>query len=89
MEHPRRFRRCAQRFETMHDHQLQWAVLDDLELRVARRADELMREGVSPTELKLECWLRAEQEILDSRFLRGASAEAGRRPGEKRLSPWI
>ena len=38
--------------------------LVDLELAVARRADELAGAGHCPTPLNLHCWLQAEQEIL-------------------------
>lgn len=38
--------------------------LVDLELAVARRADELAGAGLCPTPLNLHCWLQAEQEIL-------------------------
>ncbi|HYC73140.1 MAG TPA: hypothetical protein VEB66_18155 [Opitutaceae bacterium] len=38
--------------------------LDDLELAVARRADQLAQTGLCPTPLNLHCWLQAEQEIL-------------------------
>lgn len=38
--------------------------LADLELAVARRADELAQSGLCTTPLNLHCWLQAEQEIL-------------------------
>jgi len=47
----------------------------DLELRVARRADELARIQVQNTALNLHCWLCAEQEIMgDDRPGRGDGA---------------
>lgn len=36
----------------------------DLEMRVARRADELARSQAMPTGLNLHCWLVAEAEVL-------------------------
>ena len=36
----------------------------ELELRVARRADELARLPADEKPLNLECWLRAEAEVL-------------------------
>lgn len=36
----------------------------ELELRVARRADELARLPSDEKPLNLECWLRAEAEVL-------------------------
>ena len=38
--------------------------LTEIELRVARRADELARERETHTPLDLDCWLLAEAEIL-------------------------
>lgn len=38
----------------------------ELQLRVARRADELARVRFVPTDLNLHCWLQAEEEILGS-----------------------
>ncbi len=38
--------------------------LMELELRVARRADELTRTSSMEAPLSLECWLRAEAEIF-------------------------
>jgi hypothetical protein len=38
--------------------------LADLELAVARRADQLAQSGLCTTPLNLHCWLQAEQEIL-------------------------
>ena len=47
----------------------------DLELRVARRADELARIQVENTALNLHCWLCAEQEIMgDGRRASGPEA---------------
>jgi hypothetical protein len=43
-----------------HSHQL----LYELELRVARRADELVETARSIPSRSLECWLRAEREVL-------------------------
>lgn len=39
-------------------------LLTDLELQVARRADELARVRPNATTLNLHCWLLAEAEIL-------------------------
>lgn len=36
----------------------------ELELRVARRADELARQAPDEKPLNLECWLQAEAEIF-------------------------
>jgi hypothetical protein len=36
----------------------------DLEMRVARRADELARAHAAQTSLNLHCWLVAEAEVL-------------------------
>jgi len=38
--------------------------LDDLEARIARRADEIAAIFPARTPLNLYCWLQAEQEIL-------------------------
>jgi len=38
--------------------------LTQLELRIARRADELAAMGLGCTKLKLSCWLQAEEELL-------------------------
>jgi hypothetical protein len=38
--------------------------LTQLELRIARRADELAARGFGCTRLKLSCWLQAEEELL-------------------------
>ena len=40
------------------------AALLDLQLQVARRADELARTHPGPGSLKLHCWLLAEEELL-------------------------
>lgn len=40
------------------------ARLTELQLKVARRADELARAGGWGTNLNLGCWLQAELEIL-------------------------
>jgi hypothetical protein len=40
--------------------------LTEIELRIARRADELARECEVHTSMDLQCWLRAEAEILRS-----------------------
>ena len=39
-----------------------------LQLRVARRADELARARVAPTGLNLHCWLLAEREVLNGKL---------------------
>lgn len=49
--------------------------LADLELAVARRADQLAQSGLCSTPLNLHCWLQAEQEIL------------GRTPAATRRAP--
>jgi hypothetical protein len=36
----------------------------DLQLRIARRADEFARDRFAPRGLNLHCWLLAEREIL-------------------------
>lgn len=38
----------------------------DLQLRVARRADELTKAPANAAPLQLECWLQAEAEIFSS-----------------------
>lgn len=38
--------------------------LDELELRIARRADQLAVTCPGPTRLNLRCWLLAEAEVL-------------------------
>ncbi len=38
--------------------------LYELELRVARRADELARTVVPHQDRNFECWLRAEREVI-------------------------
>jgi hypothetical protein len=40
--------------------------LSHLQLRVARRADELVRESKVATPMNLHCWLMAESEMIDS-----------------------
>ena len=49
------------------DHSLRYptGALLDLQLRVARRADELARTRESPTLLNLHCWMLAETEIFN------------------------
>ena len=39
-------------------------MLFELELRVARRADELVKTALSIPGRSLECWLRAEREVF-------------------------
>lgn len=39
--------------------------LSQLQLRVARRADELAKESKVTTQLNLQCWLMAESELID------------------------
>lgn len=39
-------------------------LLDELELRIARRAEELVRLCPALTAMNLRCWLQAEGEIL-------------------------
>ena len=39
--------------------------LAELELQIARRADELAATRLDRSSLNLVCWLQAEQEILD------------------------
>ena len=39
-------------------------LLLELELRIARRADELMKSAFLAPARSLECWLRAEREVL-------------------------
>jgi hypothetical protein len=39
--------------------------LSQLQLRVARRADELVRDSKVTTPLNLHCWLMAESELID------------------------
>jgi hypothetical protein len=51
-----------------------------LELRIARRADELARSAAARTALNLRHWLQAEEEILH-RFLAGKSPEPGNPAG--------
>jgi len=43
--------------------------LFELQLRVARRADELAQADGSKTLLNLHCWLVAEAEILNKRLV--------------------
>lgn len=43
--------------------------LTDLELEVARRADELARVRARTTSLNLHCWLLAEAEVLTARAM--------------------
>jgi hypothetical protein len=43
--------------------------LSDLQLRVARRADELAQELENGTSLNLYCWLLAETEVLGGDLL--------------------
>jgi hypothetical protein len=50
-------------------------LLDELELRIARRADQLADRCPEPTALNLRCWLLAEAEILRG-FTLAAAAEA-------------
>jgi len=47
--------------------------LIELELRVARRADELARSAITQTSINLRHWLQAEQEILQPLFERYAA----------------
>jgi hypothetical protein len=47
--------------------------LSQLQLRVARRADELVRDSKVSTPLNLHCWLMAESELIDG-------AEPGEHP---------
>lgn len=53
--------------------------LVELELAVARRADELAGSGLCRTSLNLHCWLEAEQEILGSSLSLAAPALNGSR----------
>lgn len=39
--------------------------LNELELQIARRADELAATRVARSSLNLVCWLQAEQELLE------------------------
>jgi len=39
--------------------------LSQLQLRVARRADELARDNKIVTPLNLHCWMMAESELID------------------------
>jgi hypothetical protein len=48
--------------------------LADLELQIARRADELAATRVNRSSLNLVCWLEAEQEIL-APILKGFSGK--------------
>jgi hypothetical protein len=43
--------------------QLSYQRLFELEVRIARRADELVRMATNPCS-SLECWLRAEREVF-------------------------
>jgi hypothetical protein len=58
--------------------------LEELELRVARRADELMQQAGAAGALPMHCWLLAEREILGVAFgdlplpSQGASDRASR-----------
>lgn len=56
------------------------ASLMAIQLRVARRADELARSGMAPGVLKLSCWLQAEQEILDGGLLAAVERRGQSRP---------
>jgi hypothetical protein len=40
------------------------ARLLELELRIARRADELANVGLPVRDRNLECWIQAEREVL-------------------------
>jgi hypothetical protein len=48
------------------DAELQSEPLSQLQLRIARRADELARDSKVVTPLNLHCWLTAESELLRS-----------------------
>jgi hypothetical protein len=45
--------------------------LSQLQLRVARRADELARDSKIATPLNLHCWLMAESELIHGAEPRG------------------
>jgi len=47
------------------DSELPCDALSKLQLRVARRADELARNNQVVTPLNLHCWLMAEFELID------------------------
>lgn len=44
-------------------------LLTDIQLRVARRADELARARRAHTSLDLDCWLIAETEVLRGSYI--------------------
>jgi hypothetical protein len=47
------------------DHDFPSDALSQLQLRVARRADELARDSKVATSLNLHCWLAAESELIE------------------------
>lgn len=53
--------------------------LAELELQIARRADELAATRIDRSSLNLVCWLQAEQEILDP-ILKQSGAQIAQRP---------
>jgi hypothetical protein len=48
--------------------------LSQLQLRIARRADELARDSNVSTPMNLHCWLMAESELIGRRRPGGRSA---------------
>jgi hypothetical protein len=59
-----------------HD-ELSSDALSQLQLRVARRADELVRDSKVATPLNLHCWLVAESELFGGAGPRDDMPEAG------------
>jgi hypothetical protein len=54
--------------------------LADLELQIARRADELAATRLDRSSLNLVCWLQAEQEILDPILKKSTRTAVGHHP---------
>jgi hypothetical protein len=54
-----------------------------LQLRAARRADDLARDRAEPAGLKLHCWLLAEREVLAGIFT-DSPGDAARSAAEMR-----
>jgi hypothetical protein len=63
----------------MHQNdELAWDALSQLQLRVARRADELARDSKVSSLPNHHCWLMAESELLDGRRMETTNQRANR-----------
>lgn len=70
--------RCSETLEFADQPVGAFERLDDLEARIARRADEIAATLPARTPLNLYCWLQAEQEILAATKLLARGREYSR-----------